>query len=49
MYAPPKPDYPIFTLDDFSKYDAFIFGIPTRYSAMPAQWKVELTTTFFRG
>lgn len=40
MYAPSKPDYPIFTLDDFAKYDAFLFGIPTRYGGMPAQWKV---------
>jgi NAD(P)H dehydrogenase (quinone) len=39
MYAPAKPDYPVFTLEDFTKFDAFLFGIPTRYGTMPAQWK----------
>ncbi|PVH99214.1 benzoquinone reductase [Periconia macrospinosa] len=41
MYAPPKPtDVP--TLSDPSvlkDYDAFLFGIPTRYGNFPAQWK----------
>ncbi|KAK5992943.1 Minor allergen Alt a 7 [Cladobotryum mycophilum] len=41
MHAPPKPtDVPILedpnTLKD---YDAFLFGIPTRYGNFPAQWK----------
>jgi NAD(P)H dehydrogenase (quinone) len=45
MYAPSKPDYPIFTLDDFAKYDAFLFGIPTRYGGMPAQWKTFWDST----
>ena len=40
MSAPPKPDYPIFTVDIMPTYDAFLFGIPTRYGMMPAQWKV---------
>lgn len=42
MYAPPKPtDIPV--LKDPStllEYDAFLFGIPTRYGNFPAQWKV---------
>ncbi|KAG5652639.1 Minor allergen Alt a 7 [Sphagnurus paluster] len=39
MYAPPKPDYPVIDLEEFAKYDAYLFGIPTRYGTMPAQWK----------
>jgi NAD(P)H dehydrogenase (quinone) len=41
MYAPAKPDYPILTLDKFAEYDGWLFGIPTRYGSMPAQWKVR--------
>jgi len=41
MHAPPKPtDVPI--LEDpnvLTKYDGFLFGIPTRYGNFPAQWK----------
>lgn len=40
MHAPPKPDYPIATNETLTKYDAFLFGIPTRYGNFPAQWKV---------
>jgi len=39
MYAPPKPDYPIITPDNLKDFDAFMFGIPTRYGNFPAQWK----------
>jgi len=39
MHAPKKPDYPIFTVDQLKNFDAFIFGIPTRYGNFPAQWK----------
>ncbi|KAF2459960.1 flavo protein-like protein [Lineolata rhizophorae] len=41
MHAPPKPDN-IEILTDPSvleEYDAFLFGIPTRYGNFPAQWK----------
>lgn len=41
MHAPPK-DTSIPTLDDpktLEQYDAFLFGIPTRYGNFPAQWK----------
>jgi len=41
MYAPPK-DESIPVLTDphtLEKYDAFLFGIPTRYGNFPAQWK----------
>ncbi|KAL9713313.1 flavodoxin-like fold protein [Leucoagaricus gongylophorus] len=37
--APPKPGYPLAKVDDLALYDAFIFGIPTRFGNMPAQWK----------
>jgi NAD(P)H dehydrogenase (quinone) len=39
MYAPPKPDYPVVSPADLLEYDAFLFGIPTRYGNFPAQWK----------
>jgi len=41
MHAPPK-DSKIKTLEDpavLAEYDAFLFGIPTRYGNFPAQWK----------
>ena len=40
MYAPAKPDYPILAPADLVKFDAFLFGVPTRYGNFPAQWKV---------
>jgi NAD(P)H dehydrogenase (quinone) len=43
MHAPPKGDYPIATPDVLTEYNAFLFGIPTRYGNMPAQWKVGLS------
>lgn len=39
--APPKPDYPILLPDDLVNFDAFIFGVPTRYGNFPVQWKVR--------
>lgn len=39
MHAPAKPDYPIATLDTLTSYDAFLFGIPTRFGNYPAQFK----------
>lgn len=39
MYAPPKKDYPIATPETLLAYDAFLFGIPTRYGNQPAQWR----------
>jgi len=41
MHAPPK-DSSIPVLEDPKKlleYDGFLFGVPTRYGNMPAQWK----------
>ena len=42
MHAPPKPT-DIEVLSDpaqLEPFDAFLFGIPTRYGNFPAQWKV---------
>ncbi|KAL1970462.1 hypothetical protein VTN77DRAFT_4106 [Rasamsonia byssochlamydoides] len=39
MHAPPKPNYPVAEPDKLLEYDAFLFGIPTRYGNFPAQWK----------
>ncbi|KAG8216619.1 protoplast secreted protein [Butyriboletus roseoflavus] len=45
MHAPPKPDYPVITAEELPDFDAFLFGIPTRYGNFPAQWKVFWDTT----
>lgn len=39
MHAPAKSDYPVADPTTLEKYDAFLFGIPTRYGNFPAQWK----------
>jgi len=40
MHAPPKPtDIPTIDAATLEKYDAFLFGIPTRFGNFPAQWK----------
>jgi NAD(P)H dehydrogenase (quinone) len=39
MHAPPKSEYPVAQPSDLLKYDAILFGIPTRYGNFPAQWK----------
>jgi len=45
MRAPAKPDYPIITPAILATYDAFLFGIPTRYGNFPAQWKAFWDST----
>jgi NAD(P)H dehydrogenase (quinone) len=45
MHAPAKPDLPIATAETLKEYDAFLFGIPTRYGNFPAQWKTFWDTT----
>lgn len=40
MHAPAKPAYKVLAPADLVNYDAFLFGIPTRYGNLPAQWKV---------
>ncbi|PCH44998.1 benzoquinone reductase [Wolfiporia cocos MD-104 SS10] len=39
LHAPPKPAYPIIAPTDLPKFDGFLFGVPTRYGNMPAQFK----------
>ncbi|ANB15924.1 Ycp4p [Sugiyamaella lignohabitans] len=39
MHAPPKSDDPVISPADLTNYDAFLFGVPTRYGNFPAQWK----------
>jgi len=40
MWAAPKDaSIPIVTPNDLTKYDAFLFGIPTRFGNYSAQWK----------
>lgn len=39
MHAPPKHNDPVITPADLTKYDGFLFGIPTRYGTQPAQWR----------
>lgn len=41
MGAPPKPGYPVISAEELKDFDAFLFGIPTRYGNFPAQWKVR--------
>ncbi|OLY78825.1 NAD(P)H dehydrogenase (quinone) FQR1 [Smittium mucronatum] len=46
MHAPEKDAaVPIFTLDDLTKGDAFLFGFPTRYGTVPAQVKTFWDST----
>jgi len=45
MYAAPKASYPIIDATTLEKYDAFLFGIPTRFGNFPAQWKTFWDTT----
>ncbi|KAF3902222.1 hypothetical protein ABW21_db0209276 [Orbilia brochopaga] len=45
MYAPPKPAYPVAQPSDLLDYDAFLFGIPTRYGNFPGQWKAFIDKT----
>ena len=39
MYAAPKPSDPVASPDTLTKYDYFLFGVPTRFGNFPAQWK----------
>ncbi|ETO14497.1 hypothetical protein RFI_22857 [Reticulomyxa filosa] len=32
-------DHPLAKVEELPDYDGFMFGIPTRYGTMPAQWK----------
>ncbi|CEP20240.1 PST2 [Cyberlindnera jadinii] len=45
LHAPERPNYPIATPDTLTQYDAFLFGIPTRFGNFPAQWKAFWDST----
>ncbi|KAK6351922.1 Minor allergen Alt a 7 [Orbilia javanica] len=46
MWAPAKPAYRVVSdPKDLLEYDAFVFGIPTRYGNFPAQWKTFIDKT----
>lgn len=46
MHAPPKDSsIPVATPKVLEQYDAFLFGIPTRYGSFPAQWKAFWDST----
>lgn len=45
MHAPPKSDIPVVDAKTLESYDAFLFGIPTRYGNFPAQWKAFWDST----
>ncbi|CAI2162849.1 3957_t:CDS:2 [Funneliformis geosporum] len=45
MHAPPKPELPIITADKLAEADGFLFGFPTRFGSMPAQFKAFLDST----
>ncbi|KAK4345105.1 hypothetical protein RND71_035281 [Anisodus tanguticus] len=45
MSAPQKGDAPVITPDDLAEADGFIFGFPTRFGMMPAQFKAFLDAT----
>ncbi|RID46502.1 hypothetical protein BRARA_I03157 [Brassica rapa] len=45
MSAPPKSDAPLVTPNDLAEADGFVFGFPTRFSMMAAQFKVFLDAT----
>ncbi|KAI8976922.1 flavoprotein-like protein [Pilobolus umbonatus] len=45
LHAPAKPDVPVITVDDLTHADGFLFGIPTRFGTLPAQFKTFLDAT----
>nr|QIH44907.1 QR2 [Phtheirospermum japonicum] len=45
MGAPPKSDVPVITPNELAEADGFIFGFPTRFGMMAAQFKAFLDST----
>ncbi|KAJ8556286.1 hypothetical protein K7X08_023044 [Anisodus acutangulus] len=45
MSAPQKGHAPVITPDELAEADGFIFGFPTRFGMMPAQFKAFLDAT----
>ena len=45
MGAPPKSDVPVINSHDLVEADGFLFGFPTRFGMMAAQFKAFLDST----
>lgn len=45
MGAPPKSESPIITPNELTEADGFVFGFPTRFGMMAAQFKAFLDAT----
>ncbi|ODQ78825.1 hypothetical protein BABINDRAFT_38831 [Babjeviella inositovora NRRL Y-12698] len=45
IHAPEKPTLPLASTATLVEYDAFVFGVPTRFGTMPAQWSTFWDTT----
>jgi len=45
MGAPPKSDVPIITPAELAEADGFLFGFPTRFGMMAAQFKAFMDAT----
>lgn len=45
MSAPPKSDAPIITPNELAEADGFVFGFPTRFGMMSAQFKAFFDST----
>jgi len=45
MSAPPKSESPIITPNELAEADGFVFGFPTRFGMMAAQFKAFLDAT----
>lgn len=45
MSAPPKTDAPVITSNDLTEADGIIFGFPTRFGMMAAQFKAFIDST----
>jgi len=45
MGAPPKSEVPVLEAKDLPEADGFLFGFPTRYGMMAAQFKAFLDAT----
>jgi NAD(P)H dehydrogenase (quinone) len=46
MKAPKKKEFPLAKRETLTEYDAFLFGVPTRFGNMPAQIKVRFFFAF---
>ena len=46
MSAVKQQDFPIANLETLTEYDAFLFGVPTRFGNMPAQIKVRCFSSY---